>query len=67
MSEFSEEQVSIKSWHVYVSAPGVGITKNDIAKSLYLESIFYFCADQPCIFSWPMMISNSVNEFFVAV
>ncbi len=25
------------------------------------------CADQPCIFSWPMMISNSVNEFFVAV
>jgi hypothetical protein len=27
----------------------------------------YNCADQPCIFSWPMMISNSVNEFFVAV
>ncbi len=22
---------------------------------------------QPCIFSWPMVISNSVNEFFVAV
>jgi hypothetical protein len=32
----------MKRWHVYVSASGVGITKNDIAKSLYLESIFYF-------------------------
>jgi hypothetical protein len=25
------------------------------------------CADQPYILSWPMVISNSVNEFFVAV
>jgi hypothetical protein len=25
------------------------------------------CADQSYIFSWPMVISNSVNEFFVAV
>jgi hypothetical protein len=25
------------------------------------------CADQPYIFSWPMVISSSVNEFFVAV
>jgi len=25
------------------------------------------CTQRPCIFSWPMMISNSVNEFFVAV
>jgi hypothetical protein len=25
------------------------------------------CTGRPCIFSWPMMISNSVNEFFVAV
>ncbi len=27
----------------------------------------YNCADQPYILSWPMVISNSVNEFFVAV
>ncbi len=25
------------------------------------------CADKPCILSWPMVISGSVNEFFVAV
>jgi hypothetical protein len=25
------------------------------------------CSQRPCIFSWPMVISNSVNEFFVAV
>ncbi len=25
------------------------------------------CADQPYILSWPMVISSSVNEFFVAV
>ncbi len=25
------------------------------------------CTERPCIFSWPMMISNSMNEFFVAV
>ncbi len=25
------------------------------------------CMQRPCIFSWPMVISNSVNEFFVAV
>ncbi len=25
------------------------------------------CTQRPCIFSWPMVISNSVNEFFVAV
>ncbi len=29
--------------------------------------IFYQCADKPCILSWPMVISGSVNEFFVAV
>jgi hypothetical protein len=26
-----------------------------------------YCADKPCILSWPMVISGSVNEFFVAV
>jgi hypothetical protein len=25
------------------------------------------CTGRPCIFSWPVLISNSVNEFFVAV
>jgi hypothetical protein len=25
------------------------------------------CTEGPYIFSWPVMISNSVNEFFVAV
>ncbi len=25
------------------------------------------CADKPCILSWPMVISGSVNGFFVAV
>jgi hypothetical protein len=31
--------------------------------------IFYEnnCTERPCIFSWPMMIFNSVDEFFVAV
>ncbi len=23
----------------------------------------YRCTERPCIFSWPMMISSSVNEF----
>jgi hypothetical protein len=26
-----------------------------------------YCTEGPYIFSWPVMISNSVNEFFVAV
>ncbi len=30
-------------------------------------AIFSRCADQPYIFSWSMVISSSVNEFFVAV
>ncbi len=31
-----------------------------------LKVTVHLCG-QPCIFSWPMVISNSVNEFFVAV
>ncbi len=30
-------------------------------------TFYSFCTQRPCIFSWPMVISNSVNEFFVAV
>ncbi len=29
--------------------------------------VLLVCADGPCILSWPMVISGSVNEFFVAV
>jgi hypothetical protein len=43
--------------------------RNQIFNALYslLQFLLYDCADQPYIFSWPMVISSSVNEFFVAV
>ncbi len=54
-----------------------GVIPNILGISLYcqrekinerfLQTMFCFCTQRPCIFSWPMVISNSVNEFFVAV
>ncbi len=35
--------------------------------SKFRRRIYDCCTQRPCIFSWPMVISNSVNEFFVAV
>ncbi len=41
------------------------IQKGAVAKS-YITNGFLMCG--PAVyFSWPMVISNSVNEFFVAV
>ncbi len=37
------------------------------AASVNLFEALNHCTQRPCIFSWPMVISNSVNEFFVAV
>jgi hypothetical protein len=47
---------------VYISdlANIIGCTSRPSTKYFFPH---YTCADQPCIFSWPMVISNSVNEF----
>jgi hypothetical protein len=48
------------------SVPGSGFRKAKITQK-YRKKLINYCTGRPCIFSWPMMISNSVNEFFVAV
>jgi hypothetical protein len=43
------------------------VPRTEETESCSFHQRLRYCADQPYIFSWPMVISNSVNEFFVAV
>ncbi len=49
--------------YIYIGTGGIKWI-GEMDRQMYTDDLV---CGQPCIFSWPMVISSSVSEFFVAV